>query len=297
MDTEKRDRDLVSFRGQGIPEDPLPVMQDKADDPGALFVIAFRAKHLVECAEARVDASSKHRLFERRIGLYDGVSHLVGHLQKVELTGGEDAVDDGIHVVHVVILGLIAHGDAFAALHDQRIGRADVFEDLALGIGDRVEQALVIELGPGGRVDHIVIEKSSQTLLDGHILVALAAVISDRAVVELRHVLADGHARAVLFNEAVQVLDVIAVDIVVRVDAGDVFALRVFDPVVAGVGEASVFLVQRLDARVFRGVCVTHSRAVVRGSVVHHQDLQILISLTQNGFHTAVKILLYIVNR
>ena len=41
VDTEKHDRDLVSFRGQGIPEDPLPVMQDKADDPGALFVMAF----------------------------------------------------------------------------------------------------------------------------------------------------------------------------------------------------------------------------------------------------------------
>ena len=198
MHAEECDRDLVPLGSQGILENLLAVVQDKADDPRALFVISFRAQHLVERAEARVDAPSKHRLLEGRIGLYDGVSHLVGHLQKVELSGGEDAVDDGIHVVHVVIFGRVAHGDPFAALHDQRIGRADIFKDLALGISDRVEQALVVKLGPGGGVDHVVIEKASQTLLDGHALVALAPVILDRAVVEFCHVLADGHARAVL---------------------------------------------------------------------------------------------------
>ena len=100
---QQPDRDLVAAGCAGILQDPLFVVQDKADDLFALLFVVIGPQHLVERAEARVDAPAKDCLSEGRVGLNDLMAHLVGHFQKIELAGREAAVDDGVHVVHVVI--------------------------------------------------------------------------------------------------------------------------------------------------------------------------------------------------
>ena len=100
---QQPDRDLVAAGSTGILKDPLFVVQDKADDLVALLPVVIGPQHLVKRAEARVNSPAKDRLFEGRVGFYDIMAHLVGHLQKIKLAGRETAVDDGVHVVHVVI--------------------------------------------------------------------------------------------------------------------------------------------------------------------------------------------------
>ena len=84
-------------------QDPFLVMEYEADDLTALFIIPLCVQHLVQSAEARVDAPAQHGLLQGRVSLYDFMPHLVRHLQKVKLARRETAVDDGVHVVHIVI--------------------------------------------------------------------------------------------------------------------------------------------------------------------------------------------------
>ena len=100
---QKPDRDLVAPGRAGILQDPLFVVQDEADDLLALLAVVVGSQHLVEGAEAGVDAAAKDGLLEGGVGSHDFMAHLVGHLQKIKLAGREAAVDDGVHVVHVVI--------------------------------------------------------------------------------------------------------------------------------------------------------------------------------------------------
>ena len=100
---QKPDRDLVAAGGAGILKDPLFMVQDKSYDLLALLLVVISSQHLVERAEARVDAPAKYCLFEGRVDFRYLMAHLVGHLQKIEFSGREAAVDDGVHVIHVVI--------------------------------------------------------------------------------------------------------------------------------------------------------------------------------------------------
>ena len=55
--------------------------------------------------------------------------------------------------------------------------------------------------------------------------------------------LADGHSGLVLVDQSVEIFDIVGIHVVVGIDAGDVFAARAGDAVIAGVGEAAVLLV------------------------------------------------------
>ena len=100
---QEPDGDLIASRRQRIAEDPVLVVEDEADDPVPLCFIPLRVQHLVQRAEARVDAPAQDGLFQGRISFNDFMPHLVRHLQKIKLARREAAVDDGVHVVHVVI--------------------------------------------------------------------------------------------------------------------------------------------------------------------------------------------------
>ena len=155
----------------------------------------------------------------------------------------------------------------------------------------------MVEFGPGGSIDHIVIEHSAQAGLDVHQFVARRAVVLYGAIVVFRDMLADGHSGLVLVDQSVEIFDIIGIHVVVGIDAGDVFAARAGDAVIAGVGEAAVLLVESSDAGVLLRIAVADLRAVVRRTVVDHEDLKITVSLVQHRFHTAVQIRFYIVNR
>ena len=154
----------------------------------------------------------------------------------------------------------------------------------------------MVELGPGGSVDHIVIEHPAQAGLDVHELVSGRAVILAGAVVILGDMLTDGHAGGVFVRQAIEILDEIEIHVIVGIDAGDILPCGVGDPVVAGIGQAAVFLVQSLDAGVLARVPVAHGAAAVGRTVIDHQDLEIVVGLVQNGLHAAVEVCFYIVN-
>ena len=108
--------------------------------------------------------------------------------------------------------------------------------------------------------------------------------------------LADGHSGGVPGCQIIEILDEIEVYIIVGINAGDEFSGGMGDTVVAGIGQAAVFLVKSPDAVIFGRVPVTHGGTPVGRAIVDHQDLEIVVGLIQNGFHAAVQVGLYIVN-
>ena len=171
--------------------------------------------------------------------------------------------------------------------------------ELAHRIAKLLKQGAVVELVPG-RGSAAVVKAAAVVVAAGKLLY-LPVRLSREILSGGAEIVADAELAQGFLGGFVEHLQKFRVHPVVAVHKGNPPADTVCEnPVNAGIPggrQAAVFLMNHMNPAVPKGVTVAKNAAVIRGAVVHQNQLEIPVGLSQDTLHTAAQEGLHLVNR
>ena len=232
-----------------------------------------------------------------RVCFPDGLIFLIAHIQLILVELHVPAVKDAVRALIVIIQRHRAVYD-LAALLKNAVCRALIFHHPPQRIADIPEQFPLVELVPG-KIPQLIRDKGAADGLPAcHTLHRYGEFCRGKLFLPFKHPEAHhSHVRILFLQVTAKRFQHPAVQKVITVHKAEIRSLCPFEPRVARCRESPVFLVDCCYTFFLCGIFVADGSAGIGGTIVHQQDLKILIGLVQDAVHAAAEISLHIVDR